>query len=67
MKKVFIYDVELVVKERWRIQLSADKAPTSRKILQMIQDEELDEIIDDEVLEVQSIGEITELPQGEID
>lgn len=64
-KKVFIFDVELVCKERWRIQLTADKVPTARQILKMIQEETLDDIIDDEVLEVQSIGAIEELSQDD--
>ena len=64
-QKVFIFDVEVICKERWRIQLTSDKKPTARQILKMIQEETVDEIIDDEVLEVQSIGDIEELPQGE--
>lgn len=65
MSKVFIFDVEVTVKQRLRVQLSAKKLPTKRQILLMLQENEQDDIIDEETLETISLESVELLPQDE--
>jgi hypothetical protein len=70
--KLYVFDVELTVRERWRVQLEADKLPTKRKIQQMLKDEEVTDISDTETLEIESIEKVELIQEddgntGEVD
>lgn len=67
--KLYVFDVEVTVKERWRVQLEADKLPTKRKVQQMLEDDEVIDVSDTETLEIESIDKIELILEddGEID
>ncbi len=65
--KTFYLDVEVTVKERWRVQFDAEEKPSLEEMQAILENEEYADIADEELLEVVSVDKIGKDADDEFD